>query len=113
VVYHDVNFGNLHVSQDEGRSWVRAEDIPYGQAAMFADHPFDNRVVSTRRPSIYVRAPTDLPLNLTNSPGIRINQWQYTLPNGRPRKDLALIRRPGTSSLRPKTTLLPLRSQQI
>jgi photosystem II stability/assembly factor-like uncharacterized protein len=44
VIYHDAIFGDIHVSQDEGKSWKRADDIPPGEAAMFIEHPFDNRV---------------------------------------------------------------------
>ncbi|KAG1766232.1 hypothetical protein EV702DRAFT_1257163 [Suillus placidus] len=44
VIYHDAIFGDIHVSQDEGKSWNRAEDIPPGEAAMFIEHPFNNRV---------------------------------------------------------------------
>ncbi|KAG2143753.1 uncharacterized protein EDB93DRAFT_1321681 [Suillus bovinus] len=44
VIYHDAIFGDIHVSQDEGKSWQRADNIPPGEAAMFIEHPFDNRV---------------------------------------------------------------------
>ncbi|KAG1816486.1 uncharacterized protein BJ212DRAFT_1355044 [Suillus subaureus] len=44
VIYHDAIFGDIHVSQDEGKTWKRADDIPSGEAAMFIEHPFDNRV---------------------------------------------------------------------
>ncbi|OAX34393.1 Oligoxyloglucan reducing end-specific cellobiohydrolase, partial [Rhizopogon vinicolor AM-OR11-026] len=44
VIYHDVTFGDLHVSHNEGKDWARAEDIPSGQAAMFVEHPFNNRM---------------------------------------------------------------------
>ncbi|KAG0704558.1 hypothetical protein DFH29DRAFT_910863 [Suillus ampliporus] len=44
VIYHDANFGDIYVSQDEGKNWVRADDIPSGEAAMFVEHPSDNRV---------------------------------------------------------------------
>ncbi|KAG2031877.1 hypothetical protein BDR03DRAFT_875061, partial [Suillus americanus] len=44
VIYHDAIFGDIHVSQDEGKTWKRADDIPFGEAAMFIEHPFDNRV---------------------------------------------------------------------
>ncbi|KAI0923357.1 vacuolar protein sorting/targeting protein PEP1 [Taiwanofungus camphoratus] len=43
VVYHDVVEGNVHVSQDEGKTWNRATDIPEGQASMVIEHPFDTR----------------------------------------------------------------------
>jgi hypothetical protein len=39
------------MSNDEGKSWQRSEDIPQGQAAMFIDHPFDNRMVSLINPA--------------------------------------------------------------
>lgn len=45
AVYHDVNEGNVYVSQDEGKNWARA-DVPKGQAAMVIEHPFHNRYVS-------------------------------------------------------------------
>jgi hypothetical protein len=38
--------GNIYVSQDQGKSWNRAADIPEGEAAMVMHHPFDNRYVS-------------------------------------------------------------------
>ncbi|KAG2364310.1 vacuolar protein sorting/targeting protein 10 [Suillus spraguei] len=44
VIYHDAIFGDIHVSQDEGKNWKRADDIPPGEAAMFIEHPFNNRV---------------------------------------------------------------------
>ncbi|KAH9941948.1 Oligoxyloglucan reducing end-specific cellobiohydrolase [Amylocystis lapponica] len=44
VVYHDVVEGNLHVSQDEGKSWVLASGIPTGQVTMVIEHPFDNHI---------------------------------------------------------------------
>ncbi|KAG1846680.1 Oligoxyloglucan reducing end-specific cellobiohydrolase [Suillus tomentosus] len=44
VIYHDAMFGDIHVSQDEGNTWKRADDIPPGEAAMFIEHPFSNRV---------------------------------------------------------------------
>ncbi|KAF8638219.1 hypothetical protein AX17_002368 [Amanita inopinata Kibby_2008] len=43
VVYHDAAAGNVYVSQDEGKGWDRAEDIPKGEAAMLIEHPFDNQ----------------------------------------------------------------------
>ena len=50
VVYHDVVEGAIWVSQDEGRYWKLADDIPKGKAAMVIDHPFDNRIVSATSP---------------------------------------------------------------
>ncbi|KAG1738539.1 hypothetical protein EDB19DRAFT_1714235 [Suillus lakei] len=44
VIYHDAILGEIRVSQDEGKSWNRADDIQPGEAAMFIEHPFDNRV---------------------------------------------------------------------
>lgn len=44
VVYHDVVKGDVHISQDEGKTWDRA-DIPSGQASMVVPHPFDTRSV--------------------------------------------------------------------
>ncbi|KAG2137161.1 uncharacterized protein EDB93DRAFT_1253769 [Suillus bovinus] len=46
VIYHDAIFGEIHVFQDEGKTWKRADDIPPGEAAMFIEHPFNNRVAS-------------------------------------------------------------------
>ena len=37
------------MSQDEGKSWSRAEDIPKGKTVMVIEHPFDNRYVSLFR----------------------------------------------------------------
>ena len=47
-MYHDVIEGNVYVSQDEGKGWERAADIPMGEASMVIEHPFDNSYV--RRP---------------------------------------------------------------
>ncbi|KAJ3513798.1 hypothetical protein NLJ89_g2750 [Agrocybe chaxingu] len=43
AIYHDSMEGNIYVSQDEGKNWKRAEGIPSGKAAMFFEHPVDNR----------------------------------------------------------------------
>ncbi|KAF7309568.1 Sortilin [Mycena indigotica] len=42
IIYHDSVEGNVYVSDDEGKSWHRAEDIPKGEAVMVIEHPFDN-----------------------------------------------------------------------
>ncbi|OCH85342.1 Oligoxyloglucan reducing end-specific cellobiohydrolase [Obba rivulosa] len=42
VIYYDVVEGNVHVSQDEGKSWNLADGLPRGEAAMVIEHPFDN-----------------------------------------------------------------------
>ncbi|EGN96883.1 hypothetical protein SERLA73DRAFT_170248 [Serpula lacrymans var. lacrymans S7.3] len=42
AVLHDVAEGNIYVSQDEGKSWERASDIPTGAAGMLIEHPFEN-----------------------------------------------------------------------
>ncbi|OCB88754.1 signal sequence binding protein [Sanghuangporus baumii] len=41
VIYFDSSEGNVYVSQDEGRSWERA-NIPEGKAMQVIEHPFDN-----------------------------------------------------------------------
>ncbi|KAH7881943.1 hypothetical protein F5I97DRAFT_1932104 [Phlebopus sp. FC_14] len=43
VVYHDIVEGDVYVSQDEGKNWDRATDIPRGAAMMVIEHPIDNR----------------------------------------------------------------------
>ncbi|KAJ2911663.1 hypothetical protein MD484_g8748, partial [Candolleomyces efflorescens] len=43
AVFHDAMEGNVYVSQDEGKSWKRAEDIPKGQVTTVIEHPFDTR----------------------------------------------------------------------
>lgn len=48
VVYHDVVKGDVHVSQDEGKTWERA-DIPSGQASIVISHPFDTKYVRNNR----------------------------------------------------------------
>ena len=48
VVYHDVVRGDVHISQDEGKTWERA-DIPSGQASFVVPHPFDTRSVRNSR----------------------------------------------------------------
>lgn len=45
LIYHDVVEQNIYVSNDEGRSWTRADDIPEHKAAMVIEHPFDNNYV--------------------------------------------------------------------
>jgi len=47
-VYHDVAKGDVHVSQDEGKTWQRA-DIPSGQASIVISHPFDTKYVRSNR----------------------------------------------------------------
>ncbi|CAK5273809.1 unnamed protein product [Mycena citricolor] len=42
AIYHDAMTGDVYVSQDEGKSWKRAEDIPKGAASIVIEHPFDN-----------------------------------------------------------------------
>ncbi|TFY76725.1 hypothetical protein EWM64_g7285 [Hericium alpestre] len=44
VAYHDVIEGNVYISDTEGKSWTRAGDIPEGEASMFVEHPFNNRL---------------------------------------------------------------------
>ncbi|KAG1747763.1 uncharacterized protein EDB91DRAFT_1245255 [Suillus paluster] len=44
VIYHDAIFEDIYVSQDEGKTWARAEGIQPGEAAMLVEHPFNNRV---------------------------------------------------------------------
>ncbi|THH18916.1 hypothetical protein EW146_g2149 [Bondarzewia mesenterica] len=44
VAYHDVVEGNLYVSNNEGKTWERASDIPEGETSMFIEHPFNNRM---------------------------------------------------------------------
>ncbi|CCM05586.1 uncharacterized protein FIBRA_07814 [Fibroporia radiculosa] len=41
AIYHDVVAGNVHVSQDEGKTWNLAAGLPEGKAAMVIEHPFD------------------------------------------------------------------------
>ncbi|THH18907.1 hypothetical protein EUX98_g8876 [Antrodiella citrinella] len=42
AIYHDAIEGNIYVSQNEGKSWDRATDLPEGAALMVFEHPFDN-----------------------------------------------------------------------
>ncbi|KAG2146361.1 hypothetical protein DEU56DRAFT_971534 [Suillus clintonianus] len=44
VIYYDAIFKDIYVSEDEGKTWDRADDIPPGEAVMFIEHPFNNRV---------------------------------------------------------------------
>ncbi|KAG2031911.1 vacuolar protein sorting/targeting protein 10 [Suillus americanus] len=43
-IYHDAISRNIYISQDEGKTWDRADGIPPGDAPMFIEHPFNNRV---------------------------------------------------------------------
>jgi hypothetical protein len=119
VIYHDAIFGDIHVSQDEGKSWKRADDIPPGEAAMFIEHPFDNRVVRycLYSYSQYILSASNvltMTFDLTEFYlGIRINKFLQALPHRRPRKVMAHVRSPRDGSLRPKSTLIPLRSQKV
>ncbi|KAG1874291.1 hypothetical protein F4604DRAFT_1763753 [Suillus subluteus] len=93
VIYHDAIFGEIYGSQDEGKTWKRANDIPPGEAAMFIEHPFDNRVAFVLTNS-YTHYRTDdrgktwrtfdvpelvayvqNPLSFHSDP----NKWEYTL----------------------------------
>ncbi|KZV63315.1 Oligoxyloglucan reducing end-specific cellobiohydrolase [Peniophora sp. CONT] len=44
AISHDAIEGNIYVSQDEGKDWDRANDIPEGQALVFIEHPSFNRM---------------------------------------------------------------------
>ncbi|KAK0452799.1 vacuolar protein sorting/targeting protein 10, partial [Desarmillaria tabescens] len=43
AIYFDPVDGNVYVTQDEGKSWHIASDIPKGDATMVIEHPFDNQ----------------------------------------------------------------------
>ncbi|KAJ7089709.1 vacuolar protein sorting/targeting protein 10 [Mycena belliarum] len=55
AIYHDSVEGNVYVSQDEGKTWNVAANIPKGVAAMVIEHPFDTRCafVLTRKTTHY------------------------------------------------------------
>ncbi|KAH9832479.1 Oligoxyloglucan reducing end-specific cellobiohydrolase [Rhodofomes roseus] len=53
AVYHDLIDGNVYVSQDEGKSWSRADGIPEGDASMVIEHPFDNSYAFVLTRGIY------------------------------------------------------------
>ncbi|KAG1845862.1 hypothetical protein DFJ58DRAFT_730700 [Suillus subalutaceus] len=44
LIYHDTISMNIYVSHDEGKTWDRADGILPGDAAIFVEHPFNNRV---------------------------------------------------------------------
>lgn len=46
AIFHDSMEGNVYVSLDEGKTWNLADGVPTGEAAMFIEHPVDNRYVS-------------------------------------------------------------------
>ena len=64
VAYHDIIRGDLYVSTDEGNNWQRAEDIPQGEASMFIEHPFNNRMVSIIYPYLFVKSQYAVPWTL-------------------------------------------------
>ncbi|KAF8314674.1 Oligoxyloglucan reducing end-specific cellobiohydrolase [Clavulina sp. PMI_390] len=44
VFYHDPVDHNLYISEDEGAKWGLVSDIPHGDAHMFIEHPYNNRI---------------------------------------------------------------------
>ena len=52
------------MSTDEGKNWKRAEDIPQGEAAMFIEHPFDNRLVSIIYSVLFATPQCVVPLDI-------------------------------------------------
>jgi photosystem II stability/assembly factor-like uncharacterized protein len=46
VLYHDSVQGNVHISEDEGKSWSKVKGVPDGHALMLVEHPFQNRMAS-------------------------------------------------------------------
>lgn len=50
VLYHDPAARNVHISEDEGKSWKLVSGIPEREAAVFVEHPFDNRMVNFASP---------------------------------------------------------------
>ncbi|KXN90322.1 Vacuolar protein sorting/targeting protein 10 [Leucoagaricus sp. SymC.cos] len=44
AIFHDSIEGIVHVSQDEGKTWQKAEGISEGKAVMVIEHPFNNRM---------------------------------------------------------------------
>jgi hypothetical protein len=72
------------MSSDEGNNWQRAEDIPQGETAMFIEHPFNNRMVSTiyllfvTSQSVLCRMPAPTPRPSRVSTG-----YSSTMPSAR------------------------------
>ncbi|KAJ7579906.1 vacuolar protein sorting/targeting protein 10 [Mycena floridula] len=44
AIYFDAIDGDVHVSQDEGKTWKLAESIPKGEVRYVIEHPFDNQL---------------------------------------------------------------------
>lgn len=70
--------GDVYVSQDEGKSWALAEDIPSGDAAMVIEHPFDNQYVS-----LQFLFPSLSSSNLNMVTGFCAHERGHPLPNKR------------------------------
>lgn len=45
VLYHDPVAHNLYISDDEGAKWNPIPDVPSGEAHIFIEHPYNNRIV--------------------------------------------------------------------
>jgi hypothetical protein len=45
AVYHDSVERTAYISNNEGKTWERAKDLPKGEIVMVIAHPFDNHYV--------------------------------------------------------------------
>jgi hypothetical protein len=57
------------MSSDEGSFWQRATDIPQGEASMFIEHPFNNRMVSLVYPALFFTSPSVISWTLVRCNG--------------------------------------------
>ncbi|KAG9313252.1 hypothetical protein JVU11DRAFT_6715 [Chiua virens] len=94
VVYHDTIAGDLYVSQDEGRTWNRAEEMLSGSVTMVIPHPFDNRFAfvltdgtthyrTEDRGKTWRSFEVPAPLSYTAKPlSFHVDKWDHILYQG-------------------------------
>ncbi|KAG2012263.1 signal sequence binding protein [Coprinopsis cinerea AmutBmut pab1-1] len=96
VIYHDRISGNLFVSQDEGKSWKKAEGIPERSVSVVIEHPYDTRLAfalteGTKHYRTEDRGKTWRPFTIPDSPAVVARplsfhsdpkKWRYVIYQG-------------------------------